>query len=378
MRKVKKCLTWYFLFTKRLLFKPSFLILLCIIPLVTPVLKNAMAGESGVLRIVLCNEGRNEMAEGVIDSLMKKESIILFSDCETEKDAVEKVENHKADAAWIFDKKFDEKLDGFTGFKTTKPAVRIVERESTVSLRLSREVLFGTMYGDISRLTYKNFVYDNMLSPTEVGEKTVNSYYTSLERENNIINIQTLDEKPVENENNYLTAPLRGILSLLVLLCGLTAVMYFLKDNEDGKFDKMPSLKRILPGFASCLSAVILASVAVFLSLAFSDIWTGFLNETVSMLLYILSVTAFCMVICSVFKSYGKLGAVIPGIMIVSLVLSPIFFSLKILKPLRLLIPSHYYLYSVYNSKYYLYTVIYIIIMTVAGVILNSIIKREP
>lgn len=377
MKRIKKYLTWYFLFTKRLLLKRSFLILLCIIPVITPVVKMAMSGESGVLNIVLCNEGENEMAQGVISRLMENDSIIRFSQCSTEKYAMEKVLKHHADAAWIFDENFDEKLDEFTGFNSVKPVLKIIERESTVPLKLSREVLFGAMYSNISLLTYKNFVYSNMVTEKEIGKDGVERYFTSLERENNIIEIQTLDARPVKKEdNNYLTAPLRGILSLIVLLCSLTAAMYFLKDNEEGRFNKMPPRKRAFPAFVSCLSAVIISSVTVLVTLFFSGIWTGFMNEAVSMLVYIFTATAFSLMICVVFKSYGKLGAVIPGIMISSLVLSPIFFSLKILKPLRMLIPTHYYLYSVYDSKYWIMGIMYSIIMLLAAMLLNRIMKK--
>lgn len=374
MKRIKKYLTWYLLFTKRLLLKRSFLILLCIIPVITPVVKMAMSGESGVLNIVLCNEGENEMAQSVISHLMDSESIIRFSECSTEKYAMEKVLNHSADAAWIFDENFDEKLDEFTGFNSVKPVLKIIERESTVPLKLSRELLFGAMYRNISLLTYKNFVYSNMVTEEEIEDDLVRGYFTSLERENNIIEIQTMDAKPVKREeNNYLTAPLRGILSLIVLLCALTAAMYFLKDNEEGRFNNMPPKKRILPAFVSCLSAVAISSVIVLVTLLFSGIWAGILNEAVSMLIYICTLVAFSLVFCVIFKSYGKLGAVIPGIMICALVLSPIFFSLKILKPLRLLIPTHYYLYSVYDSKYWLMGIMYSVIMLLTAMFLNRI-----
>lgn len=378
MSKIKKVLKWYFLLLKRLFYKRSFLVLLIIIPIVTPIVNIAMTGESGVLCIALCNEGENPAAEKVISTIKEKDGIIRYSFCNTEEEAIHMVKNHEADAAWIFDKDFEKKLDNFTMHRANGEAVKIVERETNIALSLSREMLFGAMYGEISKLTYKNFVYQNMLTREDVAEEKVIGYFTSLERKNNVILTQKIDSfSTKKTETTYLTAPLRGILALLILLCALASAMYFLKDNSEGKFDKIPPKRRIVPQIASLLAGVTLASTVVFITLFFSGIWTNALNEFISIVLYALSLTAFCMVICVLFKSYGKLGVAIPAIMIASLALSPIFFSLKVFKPLRLLIPAHYYLYAIYDTRYYIYTVVYSVVMICLALVLNNLAYNE-
>ena len=178
-------------------------------------------------------------------------------------------------------------------------------------------------------------------------------------------------------EKNFLTGPVRGLLSLILVLTVLAASMYFLKDQEEGKYDWLPSYKRILPAFALCLSSVTFTGSAIFVGLLVSGVYVGFFREIFLMVLFIFATTGFGLVFCIVFRSYGKLGAAIPGILVSMLALSPIFFNLSILRPIRLLIPTHYYLYAIHNSKYYMYMIYYCIFIYSASFILNYLFSRN-
>ncbi len=378
MTRIRKYFVWFFMLSKRLLHQWSFIVLLCMIPIIVPLTNIAMSQESGVVRIALCHEGDDASASKIISSLMDYDGIILFSTTDSEEEAREDVSNHTVDAAWIFPGSFSEKLDAFTAYKSTEPFVEVIEREPSLSVSLAREMLFGAIYKDVSFSIYKNFSYSEIVKEDVVSESVVKQYYDVLHRRGDIISIEKLNSgKTTKKESNYLTAPIRGILALMILLCTLTAAMHFLKEQSEGRFDWLPMKRRLAPALASCLSAACLSAATVLLTIHFSNISTGFINELISILLYVASCTGFCMVLSILFRSPGRFGALIPGLILITLVLSPIFFNMKILRPIQLMLPAHYYLNSVYNVKYYLYTIYYCIVTYALGFLLNAVLANR-
>ena len=63
MSKFRKCFMWFCMLTKRLFHQWSFLLILCMIPLVIPVANIAMNEDSGVFRVALYSEDKGEKAE---------------------------------------------------------------------------------------------------------------------------------------------------------------------------------------------------------------------------------------------------------------------------------------------------------------------------
>lgn len=379
MKKIYRYLIWFFMLTKRLLLQRSFIILLLIIPCSIFLLKMVTSQESGIVHIMLCNEGNDEIATGVVKRLIEEDSVIKFSVCDSSDAARDSVIYNKADAAWIFSSDFSDKANEFISHNNfDEPFIKIIERESTTTLRIAKEKLFGTLYRDFSYLIYENFVYSELVSQEKVTKDVVKEYYDSLQKGGQIVQIERLGEiKSDSNSNtNYLTAPIRGILSLMVLLCTLDATLYFLKEQAQGKFSWLPVNKRIVPAFASCFSAALLSSTAMFITIQFTGMSTKNLNEICALFLYCASLAGFCVIISLFFRSVGKFGAIIPALLIIALALSPIFFNMKILRPVRLLLPTYYYLHSIYNSKYYLYILFYCIATYSFAIILNHFLSK--
>lgn len=376
MTKIKKYFIWYVMSGKRLLKKLSFVILLLMIPLLIPVADSLMTEESGVVKVALSAEENCETTNDIIESLMKKDSIINFEYYKNPQDAQGAVEKSLADAAWIFEDNFDEKLKLYAQSTEGVHLVRVIEREDSISMQLSREVLYSSMFYDISYSLYENFTYENIVSPDEVSREEMKETYDNYERCGSVVSLWRLESGEVKEQQNYLTAPLRGLMSLVVLLCTLAAAMYFLSDQKAGKYDWMPVKMRLAPAFALCLNGAVFSAVAVMAAMFISGYSTGIVNEILSALLFVLMTTGCSLVFCTVFSSPAKLGATLPGIMIVALIMSPIFFTFKVLRPVRLLLPTYYYLMSVHNANYYVYGLIYCVVIYGAVFLINYIKKN--
>lgn len=377
MKSLKKYFIWYYMLSKRLLKKKSFIILLCIIPIIIPLVNMAMSQDSGILKIVLCNDGNTDTSAKIIDSLINDDGVILYSVADSRRSATKDVISGKADAAWIFSPDIDEGIENYNTDNINQPLIDIIQREDSIQLKLSKELLYSALFETLSRSLYKNFVYANIVSEDILSSEEIDRYYDNMDKPDNIIQLERLDSGPVKTQSNYLSVPLRGLLSLFVVFATLAAVMYFLKDQSENKYSWMPVKKRLAPAFASCLSASCFSAIAVFIALNFSNISVGFMRELISMILFVIASTAFGLLLCIIFKSYGKLGASIPGMIIIMLILSPIFFDVRFLKPIKMMLPTYYYLYSISDSTYLLYMVLYSIIMFMVCILLNQLLSNK-
>lgn len=356
----KNILIWYWIFTKRLFRRYSFILILCLIPVLIPIANFAMKQESGVVNIALCSEDKCDISEKIINDLLNGKSVLKYKVYKTREEAVAAVNKNDADTAWIFNENFENNLKAYAADESAKPFVTIIVRENTIPLQLVREKLFSAMYPYISYEMYLDFMNNSILNDRNISQK-INDEYNDISISGNLIEFKKIASGEKAETDNYLVAPLRGLLAMVIMLCGLASAMYYLKDRSEGKYDWLSHKKRIIPAFGSCLAGIALSAAAVFWALLFADISVKIWQEICAMILYIASATGFCMVLCGIYHSDIKLGASIPFFMIIILVFCPIFFRVKFLPFVKYLIPTYYYLNAVYSVKYLLYMVIYCI-----------------
>lgn len=378
MTKFNRALVWFLMLTKRLILQWSFIIMLCAIPVVVS-LTNVIVSDddTGILHIALSYEEEDETVDKIIKKLMDEDSVIQYSLVPSVEEARQGVKNQTYDVAWIFPGDFKEKMDEYIKSYNGEPFIEIFLREETIPMRVAKQKLFAAVYSEFSYSIFKNFIYEEIVSEEVVPEQELMDTYSRMPRGQDIIEIEKLNAKVKKNEtSNYLNAPIRGLLSLIVMLCTLTGAMYYLKDMQEGKYDWLPYRKRILPAWASCFAGSTLACVTMLIAVMVSGIGIGFLNEIVPTILFAIAAAGFGTVFCIIIRSPGKLGALIPGILIVMLALSPIFFNVRAIMEVSYMLPTYHYLYAVHNKNYYLYLMLYCVIVYAVIFVLNILVSN--
>ena len=378
MSKVKKVIIWLFMLTKKLFCRWSFLILLMLIPVALPLLNSAISGDNSIVEVALCDESESgTVADSVISELKKEKSVISYKVFETGEEAIDAVRKNECSAAWIFEADFEQKMNEYLEKESITPFVRIVEQEENVSLMLAREKLFGKLYSQVSYKIFCDFVKTELLPDEELTDKELRAYYDARMQDDKLIEVKMIgsDEALDIEDANYLKTPLRGILSLLIMLCGFAAAGYFMKERKDGIYDWLSPKDRIIPAFGSCFAAVFVSAVIVFVSIYAGKLNVDFVTETVTMLVYIFAATAFCVFMTAIFKNFTKFGPILPFMMIIMLVLCPIFFSIKFLPAVQFMIPPYYYLMSIYSFEYVWYMSVYSVITLIISYFLYSLKK---
>ncbi len=360
MKRKNRILIWFMMLTKRLLRKWSFLVILALIAVAVPVFSAAVNQSSGIENIALYSAG-DSVSAGVTEALMREDSVMHYTLFESEEDAILAVENGKCSAAWIFDADFEKNLEAYINKESIKPFVRVVEQEESITKMLAREKLFGKIYPHISYSMYEKFVREEIAGGASVPDEILRDFYNDEIQSDKLIEIKMIGsgEKLDTSDANYLTTPLRGILALIIMLCGFASALFFMQERADGLYAWLPRHKHVVPSFGSCLGATLISALVSLAALGFAGLCESRVRELSSMAAYVWAATAFCVLLTSIFRRASVFGALIPFFMIVMLALCPIFFSFKILPAVRLLLPPYYYLMSVYSGEYVWYMVLY-------------------
>ena len=364
MKKIRRVFLWLMMLNKRLLKKISFLIILCSIPLLVLGVNLMAKQESGILRVILCQEDADDLSEKIVSQLLDMKSALSFVEVETEEEAIRLVQANKADAAWIFPEDFEGVMK--TYFQEgiwDEPLIRVVEKEDNVMLHLSREVLFGGLYSSITYTVYEQFVRTEVLDGTEVSDEELWESYQKTNMEENMFVFSYLDGETADMGTSYMLYPVRGLLALVIVLCGLALGLYFMQDEQNGIFIRLPLNRTVLGSVLYQMPGLVDVGLVVLLALFFSGLAIGMLTELGLMFVYLWMVAGFSDLVRRLCKKQVRLGALIPMLVLVMLAVTPIFMGAPNMKWLQLLLPPYYYINALHSNAYRIGMLVYVAVI---------------
>ena len=355
-----RMLKWFWMLTKRLYKKPSFLVLVLLIPLCVAIFAGAAQESSGFVHIVLaCDQADDPIATAVMADLVSQDGLIRFAQYPTAQAALEAVQTGKADEAWIFPADTQGQIDAFVTGKA-KYIVTTVTREETVTTKLSREKLAAAIYPYCAKAYYIDYVRSEFSQLDHLTDQELSVYFHEVKvNENLFVYGNPADLSGVQGIN-YLTSPIRGLLAVLMLLCGMAATLYYLQDEAAGTFAWVRQSKKGLTALCCVVTATVNIAVILLLSLCFSSLASDILREIGALVLYALCCGAFCLLLKQVFSSIRTFAAIVPLVAVIMLGLCPVFFDFRGWFIWQHLLPPTYYINASYNSQYLLYMLGYI------------------
>lgn len=363
---------WFFMLSKRLYKKASFIILLILIPACVLAFSFIAKQESGFVNIVLAQENSNDkISSRVINDLLDENSMISFTLAPSPEQALENVKNGLADEAWIFSKNTEEGVKKFaSGDKEC--VVSIFTKEQNVSVRLSREKLTAALYKYCAKAYYVDYIRTKVSELNNLSDDQLLNYFEEVNVDEDLFTYNN-SVAISKGETNYLITPIRGLLAVLVALCGMAAVMYYMQDEAAGTFSFIKQNKKGITALGCVATAVINVSVAVLLSLLFSSLATNIFREILILLLYTLCCSSFCLLLKRIFANIKTYASLIPLVVVIFIVVCPVFFNFRKLSILQLLFPPTYYVNSVFDNKYLVYMVLYSVICLALSYALQSL-----
>ncbi len=380
MKKIKKLLTWVWLLNKRLCRKPTFLVILLLIPLLVYGYGFMAGGDSGMVTIVLAQEGDDEIATDVIRDLMGSSQLILFAQADSAQDAVDQVAHGKADAAWIFPEDMTGRVADFVEDPDPDNAfIRVVQREEKVMLMLTREILSGKILDICAESVYLNFIRSELPEMDCLSDEELLELYDSTSLSGELFSYEQTDGSKLDKEeaDSYLMTPVRGMLGVVIVLCGMATAMYYVHDTKIGTFAWLPVRLRPVAELGCQLVSVVDVTAVALISLLCVGMAGPVWQELLVLVLFSLCVAAFSMLLRRLCGSIRSLGVMMPLLVVVMLLICPVFFDLGQLRMAQFVFPPTYYVNAMYNSKYLLYMVAYTALCAVAYWATGKLLKRD-
>lgn len=353
---MKKGLLWFWMLTKRLYKKATFVAILVLIPVLVLCYNASAQGDSGMLTVALAREGSDVFGAEVLRELSGSSQLLSCVVCESAASAEELVRRGKADTAWILQDDLEGKLRTFAADPKEKNAfVTVLVREDSVMLRLSREKLSGAMYTLYAKLVAIDFVRENVPGLAHLSDGQLVEYYENTFGGSQLFAYDETDPASANaGSTHYLTAPVRGMLAVVIVLCGMAAGMYWQEDLRRGTFGWLGRTGKSLAELGCQLVALVNVSAAVLLALWLSGMTAQPARELAVLGLYSLCVAAFCAAVRRLCGSLRVLGTLLPLLVVMMLVVCPVFFDLGALRRVQYLLLPTYYLNGIYDSGYLL------------------------
>ena len=369
MRMIAK---WFLLLNKRLYKKFTFIIILALIPIVVLGLGIIAQQESGIATIALAQQDNTDrISNEIITELTQEKSLLRFVRCDTPEDATESVRLGQSDSAWIFGDNMVDRLNSFREAPDAANAiVSVIEREQNVLLRISREKLSNALYKYLAKDLYVDYVRTNLSELDNLTDDRLIEYYDSILSEVNLFEFGYTSASGYK-QPHYLVAPVRGLLSVLIVLCSMASAMFFIQDEKRGAFSWVPQSRKIYIEFVCQVIAVANVSIVMFIALQISGLIASFTRELAVLVLYIIAVALFGMILRQLFNSLKILGALIPIFITTMIAVCPVFFDNDVYIGLTMLFPPTYYINAANNTNFIKYLAVYIVCCLLIIAIIN-------
>ena len=352
---------WFVLLTKRNFKKPSFIFILLLIPVVTLAVTLITSRDTSVMHIgYTCEDTPADSTRELFTSFEKDSGIIAFRHYTDEKSGEKALENGEIESLWVFPQDIKNETEKyFSGDKTA--FIKMINRVGNEMTEASRDRLFCEIFPHVAYTLFEDYVTLELPGGDSLSEEELLYYYTSRGIDTDIIKVVTVNNSGEiqENRGNYITSPLRGIVSVAVLLSSLAAAMYTLSDIQRGLYALFPLIKRLALFLCSLLSSVIPASVTALVSIYLAGLGEGLTDEIFKMVLFAMACAFVSLLLMGLFKTPKAFAVSVPIIVISAIVFSPVFINLKAVPVIQGIFPSYYYLYSFTDTHQALYLALY-------------------
>lgn len=384
---MKKILTWILLFQKRILKKPMFQITILLIPILLFLLFTFNKSSDSLVRVALIS-GNDEYSQNFVKDLLDSSNhVISYYQCYDESQMRKDVLTGKAECGYIMPDDMPQKIAQFSSQKKQGIITAIVKKES-ISTKIVNEIIYGRLFSERAYPVLKDFI--NEKQPDRLTSAEDEKMYDTFSKyliEPLMFSFEYADGSKNDllnnddSSHNYYMLPVRGILSVLILVSSMSGVLMLSNDDRKNtwgfiRLSKRPAFNYFYI-FMSILPIAICSLAAIFIT----GISTNVLNEIRLMVLYTLLLTGFSSLLKALIKNIYVLCSLIPVTVLLSLIICPVFIDIGSIVPqarfVRLFLPTNYYLDSIYSGPAQLKMFILAILVSLLAILKEMITARS-
>ena len=165
---------------------------------------------------------------------------------------------------------------------------------------LAREKLSGLVFTYVSPEIYLQYIQENLPELNDIPRHTLLEHYNAVSLGGELFSYAARGE--TLQGQNYLLSPVRGLLAIITMLCGLSSAMFYTEDLRQGLFSRIPAKHLPIAEFLCQVIAVANIAIVATLALALSGLSGNIFGELVLLIAYIPCVSLFAMVLRRIFR----------------------------------------------------------------------------
>lgn len=343
---------WIKKYSKRFFRQPLFLLLLFLLPAGTMMFSYLSHQKSTAVMVGVVSEDTEGMGQRVVEHLVHHPGIAVFVRCDSRETMKRQLADGRLQCGYYFPVGMEERLKNgeYEGIITQ------YYRRGVMAHSLVAETVFAAVYDQYGESMVTDYVMNSGLYRTQLmDEEQIARLYREQHEKENTFGFSYDEETPSERSlGDYLTAPLKGVMSLLILLSGFCGMMVWQEDKKKGLWLMAPArLRQYLPVISTGIPVVYL-TLAGLMSEMLSRFSFLSLKEIACMGIYDIMVILFVNIFAYISLPAGVMWGISLGTVFASAVATPIFVNLPAVIPglglLAWVCPPAYYLKAVYGS----------------------------
>lgn len=342
---------WICKYCKRFLHQKIFLLILLVMPIGTFFFAYMAQQEDTSVRVGLVWPETSPMGNQIAEGLLKHSGIVRFCRMESEEDMRQAICRGDLECGYLFPGDLDEKYRS----RQYDGVVTQYFRKGSMLYAVAGEVVMTGIFRQHAEDLAESYIRESGLFRSEyitTGE-IAESYRRNLKDQTTFTFSFNDSTKIASKLGDYLVAPIRGCVALLILLAGFCGLSLYHRDQSR-------EIPAVLHGWIRRLSVLSIAVPVVLVTLAgiLSEIFcgVGFLTgkEIAYLLIYDIMVVFFCNLLSGVGIRDGVLWVLALAYVCASAVLTPVFINLSTLVPgiqsLSYLCLPYYFLEAVFGG----------------------------
>lgn len=322
---------WIRKYCKRFLGQKIFLVLLFVMPVGT-LLFAAMANrdDTSVRVGIVCADDRS-LGGRIGQELLEHRGIVRFCRMDSDAQMQEAISRGEIECGYSFPDDMGEKYqqEQYTGL------VKQYFRRGSMLHAIAREVVLTGIFRQYAKDIATSYIWDSGMFYTQsIAPQEISESYQKNIKDQTTFTFTFNDSTKVQSKlGDYLVAPVRGCVSLLILLAGFCGISLYRTDQQ--KEIPVAFGGRIRSGLSVLSIAVPVCLITVVGIASEAVCGVGFLSpkEIVYLLIYDIIVVLFCNLLSYVGVRAGLLWVLALGYVCACAVFTPVFIDMSALVP---------------------------------------------
>lgn len=343
---------WICKYSKRFFRQKFFLMLLLAMPVGTFFFSYMARQEDTSVRVGLVWSETSPMGGRIGGELMKHPGIVRFYRMESDTELRQAIRRGEMECGYSFPDDMDEKYES----RQYDGVVTQYFRRGSMLYAVAGEVVMTGIFRQHAEDLAVSYIRESGLFRSEsIGMEEIHGSYRRNLEDQTTFTFSFNNSTKVENKlENYLVAPIRGCVALLILLAGFCGLSLYLQDRSREIPDVLHGRIRRWLSVLSIAVPVLFVTLAGIVSEGLCG--DGFLTgkEIAYLVIYDIMVVFFCNLLSHGGIQEGLLWVLALGYVCACALLAPVFINLSALvpgiKPLSYLCLPHYFLEAVFGG----------------------------